>query len=328
MRSFLWRKLKRFLRPGKANLVVETELPMRIGELEARMKEHVMPGPASSLPNVLVQAQDAGAFRSLVTMTAKLPDLPGSRTLLALLSPSLRRAFRKKTNQMLLPEARSKRPAVGLYEALITLPLVADSFHGRPFLNANSAESHVGRSYFYLQIHLTRRPVPFEENAAHFSLFEEVRLLSRTSMWRGFVAVPGARQSTILPGSGGLLYFEKTTLRAVLCDELADTRAEGVFVLDRPFGLGDSLPAFVRSHRNLFYFDEELDLVVEQQELTRAVNQIVLLDSASAIRSILPFLTQHFSIMNPKPGATGVFIPNLEITTVKTKTLPARSLVF
>ncbi|MBL8022279.1 MAG: hypothetical protein JNM27_21565 [Leptospirales bacterium] len=328
VRSFLWRKLRRLFTPGPARLVVETELPLRPGELESRLKRMIQPGPAGSLPNVLVEASEIGTFRSRVTMTARLPEIPGSRSLLSLLSPALRRAFRRKTNQLLLPNARAQRLPGGIYEALIVMPIRADSFHGQPFLNADSGESHKGRSTFYLQIHLTQTPVPFEENAAHFSLFEEVRVLTRTGMWRGFVQVPGTIQTTLLPGAGGNLYFEKKEIRVVLGDEKKDHRLETVFVLDRPFGLGDSLPAITRSPRNLFHFNDELDLIVEQQELTRAVNQIVMLESSAAAKTILPFLAQEFAIQDLEATGVSVFIPVLEITKLKAKTLPARSLVF
>jgi len=332
---FLWKKIRRWLSPGPASLIVESDLPIAPGETQRRVRAQVKPGKASYLPGVLVESLDGGAFRTRLRLTTRIPSIPGGGFILSMLKPSLRRAFLKKTNQILLPGVTAgKKSTRGLLEGVLIFPLIGPRHSGGPFAPGRmpapipwkrSTPDTCAR--FFFQVCLTPGPVPFEENAALFELYEEARLLNHSGDYNGFVRIEGGRQSTVLPGSGGLLQFAGTQIRLALCDEILGLKTEQVFAIERPFGLGDKLPGFVAPERFTFSINTELDAVISHESLVRAVNRIFYLKTAD-LTKIIEFIQKHFGLDGLKPDGNPIFVERIQLVQMDFKTLSARTLFF
>lgn len=317
--SFWKNSIARILKPGPARIEFETILPVSIGTLHERLME-LPAGRANYLPGVEARAQDAGVFRSAIQFEASLPSFPGNSTVLEMAGPSLRKAFRKKANSMLLPGVTPSRERIAhTQECLILVPLKGQATYGAPFVPQKESE-------YIFECRLTDPPIPFHEGAAIFCLYEKRTALTRQSRTTGYIPIVGPRQTILRKGAGGQIQPTGKSVTLSLFDETTRALAECEILFLRPFGLGDTLPAFARTDRIRFSFTDELDLAVSEETFERPANLIQLMTTGD-LPSLLRFLNQVYGI-DTAGGQPILFFQRARVQPTIHKTLPSPQLIF
>ncbi len=311
------RTLRR-LKPGPASIHFETELPISIVELDRRLAS-LAAGPRSHLPGVTVTAEDAGVFRSRLIFAGTLPQAPGAALLLDRLRAPFIHAFRRKAHELLYPGLAPRRaPARTSVDYLVVVPLRGASVFNAPF--APQAVSD-----FVLCMHLTDPPIPFQESAAVFELYEKRTLITRQARYTGYAAIRGPRQTVLRKGAGARMIPVRSGLELTVFDETIPFVRKGIWRIEKPFGLGDALPDFARLMRRRFFFTDELDAVIADERLERPANLIEFLGSVPDF--LIEFVSAAYGL-NLTPADPAVLIPGMSTQTVSAKTLPAAQFIF
>lgn len=161
---------------------------------------------------------------------------------------------------ILFPALRRTKTTAGRLEYVILIPFKSgQSIREAPFAAASAR--------FVLQVHLTRRPIPFEENAIHFAVFQEAELRTKSSRIKGFISLPVTRHTVFWKGSGGALERHADRMDLGLCDERRAIAAKCSFKLDRPFGRGSILPQAAQSSRTIFQASQNMDVEICEETL-------------------------------------------------------------
>lgn len=277
-----------------------------------------LPEGSGSLPGAVVETRDAGVDRTEVSVTTRVPF---GRIFLSLISPFIARVLLRKTIALLFPSLRRSGAARGSLEYVILLPFTANqSVLGAPFVSALPAR-------YVLQLHLTQRTIPFEENAISFEVFQETEVCITSARHKGLCRLNVTRQTVFLRGSGGVIQPGEARLDIGLCDERAGLSAKAAFRLEKPFGLGSKLPASAGPERTLFNATEQMQIEISQESLLRPVNEIWFLKIQDGKEDLEAFLSAMLGV-KARMGDTPVFLPRLKIEQTSSKIVSVTDLVF
>lgn len=276
-------------------------MPLRIGLVQDAIES--LP-EKSSLLDAEVEARDAGPDRTEITASIR------TGRLLSPFLPAITRALDRKMLSFLFPALAPAKVRSGIFEYAFFLPLAfSRSNLGRPFVAPGPAGG-------LLFLHLTQRPVPFEENAVSFEVLEAAAVRPAAGPIEGFVPLSVTRHTIFLPGSGGALRRMANRFDVGLCDE--SKGLETIFRIDieKPFGLGDTLPPWIKNRR-IFSGTPESRLAIHDQVLRAPVNEIWFGKTRGDIAAFLgALLGNTVTISGPC-----VFVPRLQIESAGVKVL-------
>lgn len=314
--TWILKRIIERIRPRAGSLTVASVLPLR-GDRVRAMVEELPPG-TGSLPGAVVEMRDAGPGQTEVSVTTRVPV---GRFFLGLISPAIARVLLRKLVALLFPSLRRRQPVLGHMEYVVLIPFTADrSALGAPFTGSLPAR-------YVLQLHLTQRTIPFEENAVSFEIFQETEVRTRFARHRGLCRLPVTRHTVFLRGSGGVIQLSQSRLDIGLCDEPQGLNAKAAFLIERPFGLGSVLPSCAGAERTVFNATDEMQVEIAAETLTRAVNEIWFLKLVDGREALETFLSATVGV-NARVAENPIFLPRLKIERTSSKIVSVTDLVF
>lgn len=313
---WLLTRIVEWLRPRPGHLGVEFVVPLR----ESRVRQIIdeLPAGSAGLPGAVVSARDAGPGRSEVAVVTRIP---AGRTFLNLAAPWILPALQRKAMTVLFPSlGRIKSPA-GILDYFVLIPFKADkSCLGPPYV------SRLAR--YALQLHLTQKPIPFEENAVHFCVLEQAEIRTESTRQSGFVYLPVTRHTVFWKGSGGVLERHADRMELGLCDERQAIAARCALKLEKPFGRGSILPAAAQTSRTIFQgAPGNLHVEISEETLERAANEIWFLEIQDGKSSLESFLTDLIGVRAILDGPA-VLLPRVKMERTVSKLVSITDLIF